>query len=150
MSVCNKFLKHKISFWKQKKWIYVIFFCALIELQSCDLVVCVALELCSKFLQIWILLRMFLKGIVHQLLKWGALKCNHVRVRNSSAYNFFFVKLGSKNVKTVCQRWFFSKLIWFIQSGFFFIGFFCLFVRPCRTVMLFEVLVLILLASLFD
>ena len=46
------FLNYKISFWKQKNRIDVILFCAyVLELQSCDLVVCVALELYSRFVQ---------------------------------------------------------------------------------------------------
>ena len=54
MPVCNNFLNHKISFWKQKNRIDMILFCIyIIDLQSCDLVVCVALELCSRFLKTW-------------------------------------------------------------------------------------------------
>ena len=40
----------------------------------------------------------FLKGIVHQLLKWGALKCNHVAIRNSLCLQFFFL-LSNQVVK---------------------------------------------------
>ena len=49
---------------------------------------CVALELCSRFLQTWTFFWMFLKSIVHQLLNRGTLKCNHVAIRNFCA-NFF-------------------------------------------------------------
>ena len=88
MSVCNKFLNHKISFWKQKSRVYVILFCAyIIELQSCDLVVCLALEHCSNLNFVWL----FLKSMVPQLLKSGALKCNHGAIQNFCAYNFFFL-----------------------------------------------------------
>ena len=126
MSVSNNFLNHEISFWKQKNRIYVIFFCVyIIELQSCDLTVYVALELCSRFLQTWIFFWMFLKGI-KKLLKWGALECNCVILRNSCAYNFFFFlnQVYSKNRKTVCRQWFLSKQIWFFQCKFFLSGFY--------------------------
>ena len=89
-SVYNNFLI--ISFWKQINRIHAktILFCVyIVVLQSSDLVVCVALELRVRFLQTLIFFWKFLKGIVHQLLKWGALKCNHVAIWNSCAYIFF-------------------------------------------------------------
>ena len=131
MSGSNNFLNHEISFWKQKNRIYVIFFCVyIIKLQSCDLTVYVALELCSIFLQTWIFFWMFIKGI-KKLLKWGASEYNYVAVRNSCAYNSFFFsnQVYSKNWKTVWQQWFWSKLIWFFQCRFLYWGF--LFV--CKT-----------------
>ena len=109
----------------------MIFFCVyIIELQSCDLTVYVALELCSRFLQTWMFFQIFLKGI-KKLLNWGALECNHVAVQNSCAYNFLFFsnQVFSKNRKTVCQQWFLSKLTWFFQCRFFYWSF--LFV--CKT-----------------
>ena len=52
MSVSNNFLNHEISFSKQKNRTYVISFGAyIIKLQSCDLAVCAALELCPRFVQ---------------------------------------------------------------------------------------------------
>ena len=90
-------------------------------LRSCC---CVALELDSRFLQIWVFFWMFLKGIVHQLLKCGLLKRNQVAIWKSRAYNcFLFVEPGSKNRKTVCWRCFLCKLIWFNQSSFCYWGF---------------------------
>ena len=60
---------------------------------------------------------------------------------------FLFVKPGSKTGKSLCQQWFLSKLIWFIRCRFF-IEVFYLSDKPGRFSMLFELLVLILLASL--
>ena len=64
---------------------------------------------------------MFLKGIVHYLLKQETSKCNNVVIRKSCAYNLLsscqtrFLKMGN-----VFQRWFLCKLIWFIQCRFFY------------------------------
>ena len=85
-SVYNNFLM--ISFWKQKNRIHVktILFCVyIIVLQSSDLVF------------FWT----FLKGIVHQLLKWGALKCNHVAIWNSCTYMFFLLQNQLVNMEKV-------------------------------------------------
>ena len=51
MSVSISFLDHKLF----------LFSAYLVELQSCAFVVCVALKLCSRFLQTWIFFWMFLK-----------------------------------------------------------------------------------------
>ena len=109
-------------FLKTKNRIYVIFFCIyVIELQSCDLIVYVFLELCSRFLQTWIFFWMFLKSI-RKLLKRRALECYHVVVQNSCAHNFSFSsnQVWSKNRKTACQQGFLSKLIWSFQCRFFY------------------------------
>ena len=84
--------------------------------KSCDIVVCVVLELHPRFLQTWIFFWRFLKGIVDQLWKW-VLKCNHIEIRNSWTY-IFFVKPGSKNGISVYQWLFLCKLRWFTQCGF--------------------------------
>ena len=126
MSVSDNFLNHKISFWKQKSTIYVILFYAyIIELQSCDVGVCVALELCSRFLQNWFFFLNIFKRYL-KVLKWGALQCNQVVVRNScvcASFSFLLNQVYSKNGKTVYQQWFLSKLIWFIQCRLFLLGF---------------------------
>ena len=132
MSVSNNFLNHKISFWKQKNRIYVIFFCVyIIELQSYDLTVYVALELCLRFHQTWNFFWTFLKGIKKLLNEelWDVTMSQNRQ--NSCAYNFLFFssQIFSENRKTVCQQWFLSKLIWFFQCRFFYWGF--LFV--CKT-----------------
>ena len=97
--VSNNFFNHKISFWKKKNRIDMILFCAyIIELQSCDLVTCVGLELCSRLLQTWIFLKMFLKDI-EKVLKREALEWSYVARRNFVLTIFSFlsnqiVKMG--------------------------------------------------------
>ena len=61
-----------------------------------------------------------------KILKWGALQCNQVVIRNSCAcasFSFLLNQVYSKNGKTVYQQWFLSKLIWFIQCRLFLLGF---------------------------
>ena len=62
-SVHNNFLNNKISFWKQKNriWKTILFCVYLIVLRSCNLVVCIALELPPRFLQTWIFFWRFLR-----------------------------------------------------------------------------------------
>ena len=117
---------------KTKNKIYLktfLFDVYLVVLRSYDLVVCIALQVSSNLSFFWA----FLQGVVHQLLKWGALECNHAAIRNSGAYSFFFVEPDSKTGKSVYQQWFLCKLTWFLHCGFLFIGDFYLSERPCRT-----------------
>ena len=113
-------MNHEISFWKQKKRTYVIFFCVcIIKLQSCDLTVYVALELCSRFLQTWIFFWMRLKGIKKSL-KWGALECNHVAVRNSSqTRNFSQTRYIVKTGKLFASDDSYPNQNNFFSAGFF-------------------------------
>ena len=93
----------------------------------------------------------FLNVNVHQLLKWGAWKFNHVGISNSCAYNFFpFVEPGTKNGKMVFQRWFLCKLLWFIHCGVFLLEFYICLQGDAEFNAVWVITVLFLLTSVFD
>ena len=81
----NNFLNHKKVLEIEKHNLCENYFvlCFIIVLQSCDLVACVSVELCSKFLQDNVVTCQSFS------LKRGALTCNNVAIKNTSAYSFY-------------------------------------------------------------
>ena len=134
--IYNNFLNHKIRFWKQKNnlcknyFVLCLYNCIAV-LQSC----------CSCYRRTLSKVSPSLNFFLNVFKRYCALPFKARSLEMYPWYNkeflclqfFPFVKQVSKSGKSVCQKWFLCFTLYDLFSAGFFIGIFCLSVRPCRS-----------------